>query len=107
MKVGLADSDLFINTKFKTELEWKEKQIQERNNWAVQQFISNRPMLATSYVPPMKEETFVDIMYSDLNTLTSTVVYAYSINDVRYDSKNAVDAYVKIMTKVGDLDQEE
>ena len=106
-KVGLADSDLFINTKFKTELEWKEKQIQERNNWAVQQFISNRPMLATSYVPPMKEETFVDIMYSDLNTLTSTVVYAYSINDVRYDSKNAVDAYVKIMTKICDLYHEE
>ena len=106
-KVGLADSDLFLNTKFKTETEWKEKQIMERNAWAVDQFISNRPMLITSYVPPVKEETFVDIMYGDLNVLTRAVVYAFSINDNRYDSKSAVDAYVRIMTEICDTYHEE
>ncbi len=106
-KVGLADSDLFLNVKFKTETEWKEEQIRDRTNWAVDQFISNRPMLITSYTPPVKEETYVDIMYGDLTALSGTAVYAYSINDNRFDSKNAVDAYVKIMTEICNIYHEE
>ena len=106
-KIGLADSDLHLNSIFKTENEWKETQIESRNDWAVSQFIANRPMITTSYIPPKKEETYVDVMYSDLSTLTNTTVYGYSINDERFEAKNAVQAYTQIMIKICDQYHEE